>query len=1040
LRGLIRQSVRRPVAVSMLYVAVGLMAAAAWLNLPIDVEVTAEFPTVFVRTPWGMAAPESVQALITSPIESLAVTIPGVQHVISRSQRGSSQVRIELDEDVNLDLAVFELTDRLALLREDFPPGTGLPAITQYVPQEFADLQGGRFIQYGLSSPASLNELRSWALDNMVVPFTAIEGVAEVEVRGGMDPHLRVSLDPDLCRLYGISAADVRQAIGELAASWPVGQLEVDGTAYSVRVEDNLDDIETLLAAPIGKVGDSIVSVADVGTVETAFETAANYDRIDGEQRVTLSISRRPGSDVLQVANAVREKMASLEESLPDDITVELLVDTPAELEEQLALLTRRLLVILVVVAALLLVMLRDLRTPFFLFGSLLAALSLTVVALYHFDVPVNVLTLTGLALAFGMLVDNAVVVLENIVRYREAGLDRETAAERGTAEVVVPVLAATLTTIGVFFPFVFFQGRLREYYLPLALAVTFALAASLVVALTLMPAAAARGWVVRAPRVGREPGKRYRRALGFGLRHPWMVVVLTLALGGFSWWLFQEKVARGGFQFPWGGRDRLLVGLELPAGSEPGLVDRELRPFEEYVLGLPDIERVEVAVTGDRATMIVTFPEEIEATAYPLIVKDELKAMAARYAGVRLYVSGFDQDSWYVDGIGWGPNYNSGIQLLGYNYDQLGEFGEEIARMARRSPRVQDTTVTAGGSGYGRSIGSELILNLRREVLDEHGLTVQRVIWQLLSLLQGDTWRGKLVVGPREWDYRVKVEGVDERTLADILETPAAGATGQGLRLADLLTVEMRPFPSAITREDQRYDRWVRWEYRGSSRARANYEQAIFESIELPAGYTARIPERYFLTQEERQQVRNVAIAALIIVFMVLASLYESLVQPFIVLLAVPCALVGVVLIFFFTGKAFDPSAMIGVVLLGGIVVNNAIILVDHINLRRQNGLQLEEAILHGAAERVRPILVTSITTIGGLLPLILVTSSEVSARSTQDIWSTLALATIGGLSAATILTLTVIPVLYLLAERSRAIGRRGGAGIVRIWRSLPD
>ncbi len=1040
MRALIRQSVQRPVAVSMLFVAVGLLAVAAWFDLPIDVDVTGNFPMVFVRTTWGMAAPESVQALVSSPIESLAVTIPGVRKVNSTSRRGSSEVRIELDEDVNVDLAVFELTDRLALLREDFPPGTGVPIITQFVPQDFADFQSGQFIQYGLSSPAPLNELRSWAKDNLVVPFAAIEGVAEVDVRGGTDPHLLVSLDPELCDLYKLSATEVRQAIASLATSWPVGHLEVDGTAYSVRVAAHFDDVETLMQLPIGKVGDSLVRVADVGAIETAFEKATDYDRIDGEQRVTLRISRRPGSDVLQVANAVRDRMASLEEEMPADITVELLVDTPAELEEELSLLTRRLGVILIIVVALLLVMLRDLRTPLFLFGSLLAALSLTVVALYHFDVPVNVLTLTGLALAFGMLVDNAVVVLENIVRYREAGFAREDAAERGTAEVVVPVLAATLTTIGVFFPFVFFQGRLRDYYMPLALAVTFALAASLVVALTLMPAAAARGWVVRAPRMGREPGRHYRRALGFGLRHPWLVMIFVVALGGGAWWLFQEEVVRGGFQFSWGTRDRLYVSLELPTGSEPGLVDLELRPFEEYVLGLPDIERVEVSVSGDRAILIVTFPPEVETSAYPLIVKDELKAMATRYAGVRLFVQGFDQDSFYSDGIGWGPNYNSRIQLLGYNYDQLGEFGAEIARMARRNPRVEDATVTAGGSFYFRNIGSELMLAVRRPVLAAHGLTVRQVVWQLQSLLQGDTWGSKLVVGPQEWDYRVKVEGVDERTLAEILDTPVVGTSGRGLRLADVLEVEVRSVPGAITREDQRYDRWVQWEYRGSSRARANYEQAVFEAIELPPGYTARIPESFFLTQEEQLQVRNVAIAALIIVFIVLASLYESLIQPFIVLLAVPCALVGVVLIFYFTGKAFDPSAMIGVVLLGGIVVNNAIILVDHINLRRADYLELSEAILSGAAERVRPILVTSITTIGGLLPLVLVTSAEASTSGTQDIWSNLALATIGGLSAATVLTLTVIPVLYLLAERVRAAGGRMGSRIVQIWRLLPE
>jgi len=252
-------------------------------------------------------------------------------------------------------------------------------------------------------------------------------------------------------------------------------------------------------------------------------------------------------------------------------------------------------------------------------------------------------------------------------------------------------------------------------------------------------------------------------------------------------------------------------------------------------------------------------------------------------------------------------------------------------------------------------------------------------------------------------------------------------------------LHVESREVPGVITRDDQRYDRWVRWEYRGSSRARANYEEAIFAALELPPGYSAeKSSSQFFLTQEEEVQIRMVAYTALIVIFLILASLYESLVQPFIVLLTVPAAWIGVFLIYYFTEKAFDPSARIGVVLLSGIVVNNAIILVDHINLRRRQGLELFDAIVTGAAERVRPILVTSITTIGGLLPLVVVQGSERTSGN-QDMWTNLALSTIGGLTVATILTLSVTPILYLLAERGRAKARTFSRWVGKIWRELP-
>lgn len=1087
LQSLISASVRRPVAVAMLYGAVVLLAAAAWNDLAVEVEPRGDYPEVTVSAQWRGASPETLQALVTAPIEALAAAIPGVRNVRSDTRREQSEVRVEFAEGVDLDLALFELSDRLALLAEELPEGVSRPQVRPYVPRQFEELQGGIFYAFSLRSGRDLNALRALAKERVVEPLLAVEGVGGVDVSGGEDPYLRVSLDPERCKLYGIRPFEVLEAIQELDATWPVGTLEVVGTAYAVRVAHPLDDLEPLRSLPLGRQGQALVTLADVATVTPTYDTAETYTRVDGEPVVELRVHRKSGTDVLTVAQAVRDRVDRLRGELPPDITLEVIDDEAADMEAELALVGRRLVLVLVIVAALLFVLLRDLRTPLVLYGSIGAALALTVIALYHGGVPVNVLTLTGLALAFGMLVDNAVVVLENVARHREAGASPPDAARRGTSEVVVPILASTLTTIGVFFPFVFFQGRLRDYYWPLALAVAFSLAASLLVAVTLMPAVAGRGWVHSRPRLRGRSSRWYRRGLRSGLRHP-LVVVAAVALAGYGAWTLFEEVPGGGFGGRWWSRDRLYVRVTLPSGAEAARTDATLRPFEAYVLGLDRVDRVSLRIMRERGFMEVYFPPDAEATAYPLIVKENLISIATRYAGIGISVSGFDQNS-YFSGSGAYTSYGYGIKLLGFNYERLGEIGRDIARTVKRSARVQEAVVTSGSRYWGRQ-GSDVVLEIRRDRLGDHGLTVQDVAYQLRALLQGPMLGERLRVGAEEWAYRVKLDGADRRVLREVLEAevpgtgapreaggrgePAARPTSRptaGLRFADLLDVRVEPIPGSITRQNQRYERWVRWEYRGSSRAGRNYEQAIFDSLQLPPGYSAVIDEPYFLTREERLQIRKVAAIALLIVFMVLASLYESVLQPLVVLLSVPCALIGVAVIFWATGRPFDASASVGVILLAGIVVNNAILMVDHINLRRRepprpsheagdlNAAEeshrgtddaiperadsaapaLVEAIVTGAAERVRPILITSITTIGGLLPLVIVEAEE-GVGTQQDIWSSLALATIGGLTAATLLTLTLTPVLYYLVERGRAIGRRLASRVGRVWHALPE
>ena len=362
----------------MIYVAFALMAVAAWINLPMEVEITGNYPRLSVETRWGMTAPEAVQALITSPIEALVVTIPGVSHVYSESSRGRSSIDIELEEEANVDLVVFELTDRISLIRDDFPPGSDPPRVSRDAPRQFQQEQRP-LVQYLLLSARPLSELRRWALDELQVRFESIDGVGRADIVGGTDPFLRITVNTEMAELYNIQPATVWNVVQTVNQTLPLGQVEMLGTAYAVRVQHTIEDLERLRALPVTKVGGTIVRVGDVARVETVYEPAPSFVRVNGEQRILLSVYRRPGTDTLDVAKAVRARMEEVVALLPPDITVEPYSDQAEELEAELALLTRRLLIILAIVGILLFAMLRDLKTPLFLGASLAAALSLTI-------------------------------------------------------------------------------------------------------------------------------------------------------------------------------------------------------------------------------------------------------------------------------------------------------------------------------------------------------------------------------------------------------------------------------------------------------------------------------------------------------------------------------------------------------------------------------------------------------------------------------------------------------------------------------------
>jgi hydrophobic/amphiphilic exporter-1 (mainly G- bacteria), HAE1 family len=722
------------------------------------------------------------------------------------------------------------------------------------------------------------------------------------------------------------------------------------------------------------------------------------------------------------LGDAVKAKVAELEPLHPPGTRLILDQDESEAVRSQLSDLRTRALIAAAVIFLVLLLFLRSLRSAAIVFTTIAFSVLITLNLIYWGGLTLNVLTLMGLAMGFGLIVDNAIVVLENVYRRRRAGDPPAIAAERGAGDVVLPILAATLTTVVVLIPFVYLQGELRTYYVPLAIVMGFSLVASLFVAFSFIPGMAARTLGRLRPD---PPGAAarpwyihlYAGLVGFTVRHPVVTILLAAMLLGYSWRQFDQHVTRGVVWGSWWGQQNYIdLQVRTPRGEDMERVDALTRYFEDRLRAMPEVERFVTRVHPSFSHTRVTFPAALEATGIPEAIKEQLLAYSHRFGGVDVRVFGYGP-SFYGGGAS-PPNYS--IQVSGYNYDRVREIAEALGRRLEQFSRVREVDTNSSGR-WVREREMELVLELDRLALALHDLTARDVVWQVAAATRGDAGEADVRIGGEEVRFAVKLSGNRDLDLRTLQELHLPSPTGAGVRLAEVGRVSERSVLSRIERENQRYRRFVAYEFRGPTRLGDRVQEAVLEATFLPPGYAIESGALWRWGEEERRQIYGVLALALALVFMATAALFESLRQPLTVLLTVPMALIGVFLIFRYTGASFTREAYIGVIMMAGIVVNNAILLVAHVNhLRRDDGMTLEAATIRGTLERVRPILMTTATTIGGLLPLVLF-----SASANENIWNALAYALIGGLASSTVLVLTVTPALYVLLERRPELRR---------------
>jgi hydrophobic/amphiphilic exporter-1 (mainly G- bacteria), HAE1 family len=1054
---LIDVATERRVTIAMFTIAIVLFGFVSLARLKVNLLPDLSYPTLTVRTELTGTAPLEVENLLTKPIEEVVSVIKNVRQVRSVSRPGQSDVTLEFLWGTDMDVAGVEVREKLDVL--ELPLEASRPLLLRFDPSN-EPIQRLAFMDDEATGPADdprqLRALRRFAEDQLKNDLEAVEGTAAVKVSGGLEDEIQILVDQEKIAQLGLSIRTIAARLRAENVNLSGGRLEQGEQRFLVRTLNEFTSVEeiadSIVATPAGRP----VYLRDVASVTRGFKEREAITRVNGRESVELAVYKEGDANTVQVAKRIGERVEDLKDRLPPDTELTLVYDQSVFIAEAIsqvrnAALLGGLLAILVLYA-----FLRDGRATFVIGVAIPVSVVGTFLLMYTADVSLNIMSLGGIALAVGMLVDNSIVVLENIVRKKEQGLGILESARAGASEVAGAVTAATLTTVAVFFPMVFVTGIAGQLFRDQALTVTFALLFSLLVALTLIPMLASRGAQRRYGDVeDPSPPARFTRiaadgvrlvGAGFGalawlvgkimlplvwlfqgfyrfaariyaplleasLRHRWLVLlVATLALGSSI-----ALVPRLGYELlPQLAQGEFAVQVRLPAGAPLAETDAAIRRFQAVTAELPGVHlSYSVAGTGNR---IDASPVDAGEHTGQLNVK--LVAGAGRAEEVATIAS-MRASLEKMPGISYEfsrPALFSfrtplEIEIVGYELESIAEAADRMRRALEGSPRFADirSTVEDGNP--------EIQIVFDQERAARLGLVVRDIADTVVAKVRGEvatryTWRDKKI------DVLVRSVDTRDSSLAEIENLIINPESDRPVPLKAVADVRLAVGPAEIRRTDQARVAIISANLAYGDLASATDEvRQIIAGIPLAPGIFASISGQSAEMQASFNSMLFTLAMAVFLVYLVMASQFESLVHPFVIMFTIPLALVGAVWALWLTGTTVSVVAFIGLIMLAGIVVNNAIVLVDLINQLRREGMDRNAAIIEAGRARLRPILMTTLTTALGLLPMALGFGEGAEVRAPM------AITVIGGLSISTLLTLVVIPVVYSLLDRGVSV-----------------
>jgi HAE1 family hydrophobic/amphiphilic exporter-1 len=1004
-------ALKRPVTTIIFFLIAIAFGVFAFSHLQIDLMPETELPFVNVSTYWYNSTPEVIQKEITTPIEEIAGKIISVKDIESESRYGQSNVKITFEKGANVKFATFLLKEELASLKKKLPRNITGPDVKAVLPKE-AKREQKIFFQFEVSALSDIQKVREFVDKNVTPRFAAVNGVSGVNVNGGSRKIVKLTLNRKILKQLKIDSYLIGLALSEISIKYPVEPLDVNGKNIVLLVDNSPVEITDILKIPVVKKGERIITIGDIGQVSYGYKELYSLSRVNGKPTVTLDIVKARGANTVTTAKLCKNMVDFLAKRFPA-YKFKILENGGEQIEKELAKVSKRGFYIFILIFVALSVFLLSLRTPLIIIFSIILSTVITLDLFYVFNIAINFVTISGLAMGFGMMVDNSIVVAESIIENIDLGLKRTDAVLKGTTEVTGSIFASTFTTVGGFFSFVFLSGRMAAYYMPLAFAITFSLIASMVVAFTIIPLTFMK-WNLRSVSKSFINFNFLGKPVAFLSRY-WIIPVLIVALTGYhSWYRFSNEVTRDEFFF--GGDEKVIrISVRLPAESDIETVNNTLLPFEEKLLKQKSngIENIVLNVYKTFGFITVTFKEDVKNTYFPLQVKSDMIGIASQLAGITIGVYGIDREGYWSSPGGGGGWMNSSITITGYSFDKVKSFAEKLKKQVLRKRRVSEAKIDFSKSWWSSKRQDEIVIHFKDKSLRNGNVSKGRLIAFIRKNLQTN-YSNLIKIDGEELELEIRFNDFEGMEKEEFLGLKYKTRNGTYYRLGDLITFGKRKAGSTISKKNQKYLAVVKWDYKGSSKRARKFNKKVFEELQLPAGYTKEMESSY-MTEAEEKMIYTSYFIALVVIYLILAAYFESLILPFAVLFSIPFALIGVFYIFYFGEYSFDSSAYMGLILLFGIVVNNAILYIDTYVANEKKDK------VASSVRRARPVLLTTITTIVGMLPLILF--QEEGANS-QKIWVSLGIATTGGLLSSSIYIILFMPAFIFLFEKLQTFG----------------
>ena len=998
---MIRWAATRPAVIWAFGVALMLAGGVAFTRLPLATKTAVELPRLTVSSSWPGASADLIETYITSPIEAAIQGVRGVRKTSSTSGERGSTINVDLESGADVQLTRLAIHERLELLRKDFPPGVAAPQVQNYVPEELSEEP---LLQYSLSGPYTPGTLSKLAREQLQPRLTSVPGVSSVNSFGSATVGVSVSYDVQRLRQLNISPALLSVALAGARMVQALGEEQAGSTVRSVVLRDQPHVYQDLEQLPIRAPSGRVFALGELASVRPEEDTRGFFSRLNGVPKVGLEISRLPGADVIHTAERVKAAIAEISRILPPGVSVKLESDESVDLAKQLNDLLLRGGIAFAAVCLILLLSLRHFTSMALVMGSAAISIAGTALGLYLLEIPANLLTLAGLGMGIGILVQNGVVVVERLRFAENTPGGRAEAGRR----ITPAVLGSTLTTAIVLFPFLYLQGNARAAFVPFAAAFALALLWSVFSSVVMIPAVG--GWTAAPINAWPRLHRFYRATVRPLVRWRWVTLILVLGLLGVVTWGFVKRVPRSSFGNYYNQRTTLGVNLSFPRGSDPASLDRGIQEFERIAVGRAGVEKVETRGGGSRANLLVTFTKDAALTALPPLMEEEMTERAVLVGGASIAVRG--QGPGFFNGAG-GSSVAYRIKLLGYSFGGVERLALDLKQRLEAIPRVRNVNINAA-SFFGSERAVSVILNPDRAALARAGITSGDFAAAINREIRGAAGGTRLEFDGEETEVSVKSTGARERSLDELRSALVPNLSNSPVRVSDLAEVGEREGLATISREDQQYVRIVGYDFRGPVKLANRTHEAFMQSVTAPPGYAVSDDK---FTWEEDDSAKGLWLvfgAGVVLVILAVAMVFDSMWAAAMVFLSLPLALAGVAGIFWATKTSFSREAAVGVILVVGLAVNQSILLVDAaLEKRRSNSRLTVEDIVHAASDRAGMIMLVTLTTLASLIPLAVGTDAD-------SLFGAIALATAGGTVAGTIGALWIVPT-YLVSRQGK-------------------